>query len=71
MKINTNLLLAMLLFTGQLLSQDRDPNKTTTRERELEILVHQINNNNNDYREPNRNVSQNSSNKSSNNKSAK
>lgn len=65
MKINTNLLLAILLFTGQLLAQDRDPNKTTTREKELEILVHEINNNNNDYREPNRNVSQNSSNKSS------
>lgn len=61
-----NILFVFLVLTGSLLAQDREATKSTIRERELERIVHQINNNNNDYREPDRNTPQNSTtNKSS------
>lgn len=56
------ILFAMTLLTSQLFAQDRQP-KSDTREKELGALMDQLNNNNNDYREPNRNISQNSNNK--------
>lgn len=71
MKININFFLALLVLSGPLLAQDRNSENATTRERELQRLLDKINNNNNDYGEPNRNASHNSSNKSSNNKSLK
>ena len=68
MFVYKNMVLVILIVNAPLLAQDRESTKTTTRERDLERLVHEINNNNNNYREPNRNISQNSNNKDSNKK---